>query len=322
MTVTLVEPDPDVGFNYPYYLHVPERTEDGSRRILVEPTNTGRPSDEFDVHREVAENRVGGGSGRRIAERLSAPFLHPVFPRPTSDPVDWTHSVHDLDAETMRIDGGPLERVDLQLVAMVEDAREHLTERGWRIEERFALNGFSASATFATRFATLHPDRVSSVSAGGLNGMVTLPIPQIETTALEHADIATILGSETLTLDYPVGIADLAEITGEPFDLEAFRSVDRFLYMGGEDDRDSLLYSDAWTDTDLRAQAILTYGEDVHEDRFPRCEEIYDETGVNATFRTYEGLGHRPGPAEDDVVAFHERSLAGEGVESVRTDLG
>ena len=56
----------------------------------------------------MAEKRVGGGSGRRIAERLSAPFLHPVFPRPTSDPVDWTHSVHDLDAETMRIDGGPL----------------------------------------------------------------------------------------------------------------------------------------------------------------------------------------------------------------------
>jgi len=108
MTVTLVEADPEAGFNYPYYLHVPERTEDGSRRILVEPTNTGRPSDEFEVHREVAEKRVGGGSGRRIAERLSAPFLHPVFPRPTSDPVDWTHSVHDLDAETMRIDGGPL----------------------------------------------------------------------------------------------------------------------------------------------------------------------------------------------------------------------
>ena len=167
---------------------------------------------------------------------------------------------------------------------MVEDARERLTERDWRIDERFALNGFSASATFTTRFATLHPDRVSSVSAGGLNGMGTLPIPQIEATALEHADIATILGSETLTLDYPVGIADLAEITGEPFDLDAFRTVDRFLYMGGEDRRDSLLYPDAWTDTDLRAQAILTYGEDVHGDRFTRCAEVYEEVGAPAVF--------------------------------------
>ena len=92
--------------------------------------------------------------------------------------------------------------------------------------------------------------------------------------------------------------------------------------MGGEDRRDSLLYPDAWTDTDLRAQAILTYGEDVHEDRFTRCAEVYEEVGAPAVFRTYDGVGHRPGPAEDDVVAFHERSLAGEGVESVRTDLG
>ena len=43
------------------------------------------------------------------------------------------------------------------------------------------LDGFSASSQFATRFTVLHPTRVRAVSAGGVNGTVTLPIESVET---------------------------------------------------------------------------------------------------------------------------------------------
>ncbi len=36
----------------------------------------------------------------------------------------------------------------------------------------------------------------------------------------------------------------------------------------------------------------------------------------------YEDAGHTPEPAPDDVVEFHERSLAGDDIESIREDLG
>ena len=83
----LADADPETGFAYPYDLRVPD-DYDGARPILVEPTNTGFPGDDLDDHREIARNRAENGTSRRIADRLGVPYLHPVFPRPASEPVD------------------------------------------------------------------------------------------------------------------------------------------------------------------------------------------------------------------------------------------
>lgn len=69
MSLSQIKSDPESGFNYPYYLYVPDEYG-GERPILVVPTNTGRPSDEFDDHREAAERRVRGNFSRRIAGEL------------------------------------------------------------------------------------------------------------------------------------------------------------------------------------------------------------------------------------------------------------
>ena len=316
MPPTLVDADPEAGFHYPYYLHVPEET--GPSAILVEPTSSAEPSDDFSDHLAQAERRVGDATGRTIADELSVPFLHPVFPRPVSQPVDWTHYTHSLDVETLTIKEGPLERIDLQLLAMVDDARTQLAERGRPVGEEFLLNGFSSSGTFANRFAALHPERVLAVSAGGVNGMAILPVEHATELPVDiDVDLASLLGP----LPYPVGVGDLAELTGAPFDSAAFRGVHQFLYMGGDDANDSLRYPDAWTGPEVRAAAILAYGEDIHDERFPRCRTVYEELEVPAVFRVYPGVGHRPGPAVDDIVAFHERTLAGEGIDAIRRDL-
>ncbi|WP_433634003.1 hypothetical protein [Halomicrococcus sp. NG-SE-24] len=320
---TLVEADPERGFNYPYYLAVPEgvdeeRTaedassrDDDKRPILVEPHNVGELIEEFDRHLELARQRIEEQSGRYIADELGLPILIPVFPRPFEEPVDWTHMIHMLCAQTMQIDEGPLERVDRQLLAMVDDAQERLAEQGISVPEEVILNGFSSQAVFVNRFAALHPDRVCSVSAGGINGLAIL--------LRETADVR---GVGERPMNYPVGVANIEELIGKPFDREAFRELDQFIYMGSEDDKDALLYPDAWTDPELRGIAVHTYGEDIHEERFPHCREVYEEADVNAVFRMYKGVGHTPEPALNDVVEFHERSLAGDDIESLREDLG
>lgn len=313
MSLRLVDADPDSGFNYPYFLYTPEPSTLGDPTpVLVEPPNMPGPTDDFDAHLSEARRRASGGFGRRIADEIAVPFLHPVFPRPSSDPVDWTHYTHLLDRETMRIEDAPLARIDLQLLRMVADAREHLSDRGIAVRSRFLMNGFSASGSFVNRFTALHPETLIAVSAGGFNGMAILPIEEAEVSAG---------WTDNRPLKYPVGVADLEELTGEPFDLDAFRAVHQFLYLGGDDTNDTLLYPDAWTGPDIRATAVLVYGEDIHEDRFPYCEAVYDQVAAAAVFKTYGQVGHEPDPALADIVAFHERSLAGDEIDEIRTDL-
>ena len=305
---TLIEADPDAGFEYPYYLYAPTDADDGEPTpLLVEPVNSGQATDEFDVHRDAATTIADGGTGRTIADELGAPFIVPVFPRPESDPVDWTHYVHALDDTTMAIDDGPLERVDEQLLAMAADARARLEEAGVPADdEGIMLNGFSASGNFVERFASLHPEAVVSVTAGGLNGMPVLPAA----------------AADGRTLPYHVGVADVEELTGEPFNEDAFADVNRFLYMGSIDMNDTIPFGDAWTDDALRETALDTYGFDMHAERFPTARAMYEAIDANAVFRSYERAAHTPRPAEADLVEFHERVLAGDDVEAIRADLG
>lgn len=298
----LVDADPDAGFNYPYYLYAPDHVEsDPDAPLLVEPNNTGTSTDDFDQHLYGARDRAEGGAGT-LASRLGAPLLVPVFPRPREEPVDWTHYVHQLDDTTMGIDSGPLERVDSQLLRMVEHAREKLAAEDYPVDDGIMLNGFSASGNFADRFTVLHPDEVVSVTAGGLNGMAILPVAERD-------------GRE---LPYHVGVADVEELTGEPFDPDALDKVNQFLYMGAEDDNDTIPYDDAWTDDEVRKLALDIYGDDMIAERFPTCQETYREAGINATFRVYEDTGHTPRPAMDDIVEFHQRSIKGDDV----TEMG
>lgn len=305
MDLTYIEPKPDDQFNYPYYLHSPEEPQHGDELpILVEPNNTGTTSDRFKIHQRKAKQLARGGFGRQIADRLSVPFLVPVFPRPEDNPVDGTHYIHQLDVETMGIKNNPLERVDLQLLEMVADARERLSIQEYPISEKIIMTGFSASAKFVNRFAVFHPEKLISVTAGGISGMPILPITQ----------------DQGYRLDYNVGVANLESLTGKQFDLDAFCGVKQFLYMGEDDENDPTDYPSVW-DGHLKEMAMDVYGHDMQGDRFPYSKSVYDDVGAHAVFRMYEDTGHDPSPALDDVVEFHERCLTGDNFENLRSDL-
>ncbi|MFB6184189.1 MAG: PKD domain-containing protein [Haloarculaceae archaeon] len=304
--VTRVDASPEDGFNYPYYYYAPPMVDDGSDvPILVEPNNTGTATDDFQKHEERARELLNEGHfPRRISSSLGVPLLVPVFPRPESEPVDWHYYTHQLDRQTLQLSSGPLERIDLQLLRMVDHAREQLRSQEFPIREDVILNGFSASGNFVDRFTLLHPERVLSVTAGGLNGMTMLPLEE----AKGH------------TLDYHIGIADVEELTGEPVDLDALNDVNQFLYMGAEDTNDTIPYDDAWSER-MREIALDVYGEDMLSQRFPYCQSTYQQAGIEAQFKIIEDIGHRP--AKDDVIIeFHRKSIAGEDVSEFGDQLG
>lgn len=307
---TLVEPPASAGFEYPYYLYAPPVTsEQGGdpRPVMVQPVNTGRPTDDFSVHREAARRRITERWTRRVSDELTVPLLVPVFPRPESDPVDARHDPHSLDAFTMHVTEGPLARVDLQLKRMIEHARQRLTADGYPVANELVLNGFSASGTFVNRWAAMHPENVLSLSAGGTNGMAILPIAE----AKGH------------TLNYQIGVADFESLVGKPFDREAVAEIEQFLYLGQLDGNDWLpeRHADDVYGNQSRI-AFDVFGPDPQRDRFPYCQTVYEDVGASAHFEIYERVGHNPLPAVEDVVEFHRRAIAGEDLDGFGEDLG
>lgn len=293
--VVQVPADPDYGFNYPYFLHVPTPLDEQARPLLVHTNNTGPSTDDYERHREAARELVSGGFPRRISDELRLPLLVPVFPRPRTGRIDGDYVIHSLDTDTMHIERGPLKRVDRQLLRMVDHARELLADLPYRVLEKFSMNGFSASGQFANRFSALHPDSLISVTAGGISGHPILPIAE----------------AEGHTLNYQLGIADVEQFTGEPFQREAFTDVAQYLYMGADDQNDPLPNPDTWNDGQ-RQIAYDVYGEDMQDDRFPYSKSVYERVGANAEFELYEDVGHRvTEQMERDVIAFHREHLDG-----------
>ena len=277
--VILVEAQPDRGFYWSYYLFVPARTANDPRNhMLVEPNNTGTRSDDMDIHYERAMQLVQPGRyPRRIAEGLSTPLLVPVFPRPATNPAGAEYHVypHALDRDTLLITEETLRRVDLQLLAMIDHAQSILRANGIQVADKVFMHGFSASGNYLTRFALIHPERVKAVAAGGLNGMPTLPVGSWD--KWNH-------------LRYPIGIADLYELTGKHFDLEAFKGVSQYWYMGYLDKNDTLPYSECYAPQDASLLREMLGVEIL--DRWEKSQEIFESEGVPAQFFTYYATAH------------------------------
>jgi hypothetical protein len=281
-----VEPNTPKGFNFPYFLFIPDTADKGRQlHLLVETNNTGTSSDDFDVHREKALDLVKRAYPNRTARQLSVPLLVPVFPRPRTN---WQAYTHALDRDTLEINEGKLKRPDLQLIAMIDDALELLRANGFKMHDKVFMHGFSASAKFCNRFTFLHPERVKAAAAGGVNGIPTLPVST----------------RNGYTLPFPIGIADIETFTGRPYDEQTHRQIPQYIYMGYMDRNDTLPSRDAWSEKEayIIRQAIA---EKMMPDRWQICQTIYREKLPHAQSVTYNGVGHTiKSEMQNDLVKF------------------
>jgi hypothetical protein len=288
-----IEPETEGRFNYPYFLFIPDQVSAAdSVYMLVEPNNSGFAEDDLQKHIEKAENTATSDYylGSYMARKLSCPLLVPVFPR---EQTDWRIYTHALDRDAMLQSDNPLERIDLQLLAMFEDARTRLKNRDIQTHEQFLLTGFSASGTFANRFTLIHPERVLAVAAGGLNGLLMLPLDSLQNELLR----------------YPIGTGDLQELTGRGFQKQAFMDTPQFYFMGRLDDNDAVPYDDAF-DQDEREQVFRLLGEQMLPGRWNSCGQIYDSLDVNASVKTYAEVGHRhPDEIKEEIIGFFHESI-------------
>lgn len=268
------EAKPAKGFNFPYYLLVPENNSKSDiTHLVVETNNSGFVSDNFNEHKKSAKKLITNheNMGVYISKELNYPMLMPIFPRTKSD---WKVYTHALDRDVIEQKDNDLERIDLQLIKMIQDADSTLRELGFKIKEEIILTGFSASGTFANRFTIIHPNKVELAVAGGLNGILPLPINSIKNEKL----------------NYPIGTNDFQKLFEKAFDSTAFKSTPQFLFMGRKDDNDAIQYADAYNENE-RDLIYTVIAKDMHE-RWDICRKIYHNKRINAVIKSYDELGH------------------------------
>ena len=291
-----VSENPTEGFNFPYYLLIPQGISlDKPIYLLVEPNNTGVGSSFKSLDKNAKES-IETCSASSVARKLKIPLLMPVFPRPGG-----TLYTHALDRETLLIGEGDLKRIDLQLIAMIAHAQKLLRHNDVKMNEKIFMNGFSASGTFTNRFAILHPTVVRAVATGGINCIPTFPTGQWNGTAMR----------------YPVGIADVKEIAGVEFDETAYKKVSQYIYMGALDDNDTLPYPDAYDAVDAELVKSLI-GAKMMPDRWEMSQSVYKALEIPAQFVTYENTRHKiKSEMIDDIVAFFQANSGDKIVEIV-----
>jgi dienelactone hydrolase len=287
-----IEAQPAKGFAYPYYLFVPKALREEApggkketRTMLVIPNNAGKVSDDFNVHEEDVKRKFK--QNVQIADRLGVALLTPVFPRPQTH---WKIYTHALDRDTMTTDKKEFARFDLQLIAMIDDARAKLAGEKLKFDRRVLLLGWSASAMFVNRFTFLHPRRVRAATVGSPGGWAIAPVAVFKEKSLR----------------YPIGIGDLKTISGAKFDLNALRKVPLFVFLGDKDDNDSVVFRDSYEKED--EELIFALFGKTPVERWEASKKLYQDNKLNADFRLYPNVKHAiTKEMFDDIFAFFSK---------------
>lgn len=280
-----ISADPGKGFSWPYYLFMPSTVND-SPILLVEPNNTGSGDDNPAVHDLAALNLAVSRS--YFADNLGCALMVPTFPRPYTE---WWIYTHSLDRDTLLTDIEKIHRIDLQLLAMMDDAIDKLSLRGIIVEEKVFMMGFSASGSFTNRFTIIHPDRIKAAAIGA-PGYLLAPVSE--------------WNNETLR--YNVGVDDLNSLIGKEFELDPYRNVPQYFFMGDQDTNDPVDYTDGFEPQD-KALIDDLFG-DTPVSRWTKLQEVYDFIGCDGEFVFYPGVGHDfTTQMFDDVEVFFTHKL-------------
>lgn len=270
------EPKIESEYYSPYYVYSSSKTNKRAKNgeaisILVLPNNTGMTSDNLKTHKKFA--LLQSYLSHILFKDMNTIILVPVFPRPHENGNIYTQA---LDRDTMVTNIKELNRLDLQLNAMIDEVKSKYSEVGWKVNEKILMWGHSASGMFVNRYTILHPENVKATAVFSPGGWAIAPIENFK-------------GQE---LRYPIGIADLNEIAQIDFHKEIYKQIPQLFIIGSNDTNDSVPYSDSYEDIDR--EIINTLFGETPLDRWQISEKIYKEEMFDVQFITYKGMGHFP----------------------------
>lgn len=308
--VLFVSANPAKGFYWPYFIIIPsdwyKKDNYGKKRyLMVESNNVGSLNEYEGFKKCISDTEKFAMNleprSLEIAENMWSPALIPVFPRPDvyytyngEGNVFYTHAF-DRDTATLHLklkdpklssmltsqfenlgyDVKTFSRLDVQLEAMVDDAIENLNKKGQNIEKhKIFFSGYSASGTFADRFAFLHPDRIKAVAAGAANDDMVLTLSEYK-------------GEKLM---FPLGTSDYKDITGKSFNLAEQNKYAKLVYMGEDDENNVVPYTDCYGNEERRIITKL-WGMEVLP-RAKQLADLYGKSGGKGIFILDKGIKH------------------------------
>ena len=216
-TIFFILPDDSKEFNCPYILAYPHEYKENNPIILEANNQENTPK----IVTSAVENTMDYLFSVLYHSKNTNPILVPLLPSINNgNPYFQQLAIECFDASKT----GKFHRIDQQVVSMIEDARKIISGlSGKNVPEKVFLHGYSSSGVFAQRFALLHPKLVSAACIGGAIGTMPLPIDEYQ-------------GQQ---LSYPIGTADIEELTRKPFDLENYKKI-KFTYYVTEGENEVL----------------------------------------------------------------------------------
>jgi hypothetical protein len=282
--IYLIEANPGSGYHWPFKIYLPENLKDTNRLMIYTNRSTTR-SDDFNDHIEWAME-----DGRW-------PYIQliPVFPR-FIEP----ENIENLSPQYLTIGCFTTSRedhfrVDLQLINMIDRARELLKQNKINTKNKFFIYGYSSAGFFATRFISIHPEIIEAAAIGG-HYWTVVPTD-------EYAGI---------TMHFNYGTHDILMLTGKNFNSDSYMEIKQFIFMGQNDSPIGPIHyglHDIVGDSDQSyvEEFESTFGTTT-EELFNSYKLIFENLGFdNVTFRLYIGEDHYDTfkyASTDDVLSF------------------
>lgn len=294
------EPEPEKGYNWPYYLYIPDELKNGDLPIIVIANNSPEPDDMYSVHELQAKRKIV--QYHHLADKTGLPLMLCAFPRFSAE---WWVNIQALTRNALLTDMEELKRVDLQTLAMLEDAAESLQKQGVPAVNRGIFFGFSSSGSFAHRFSLLHPEKTHMVVVGAPGGWFTLPLEA-------YKDVP---------LRYQVGVGELDKLIGKSFNEAEYAEIPKFFFVGSEDTDNAVPYLDSFSYEDrvtinklFNTQISQNFSDSITSNtressplilRYELLINLFEKNGFPVTFTIYDGVSHTIAPqAWEEIVAF------------------
>ena len=281
-----VPANPKAGFQWGYVLYLPQHM-DTSRPLplLFTMNDNGMYKTQEENEKSVLRRFEKGGYYEwGVADGIGVPMVMPMVLREKLVAKPQILNSHDLNRAVFVLKDGPYARLDLQVLAMLKDARKQLKKRGIRTQDKFLVAGFSSAGSFGDKLAFLHPEKILAVATGGEH----YPLLPLET----YNDIALI---------FPIGAYDMKTYTGKKFNQQAWRKIPMFLTGGGNDYNDPLPYNAVYGEED-RTVTKQVFGEGSVQDRWQKAREILAQIAPNVQTHTYPNLEHEW--ETQDIITF------------------
>lgn len=275
------------GYNYLFYL--PKELPKDQKIFIIIGPDYGQCSTCCDA--EAATNNVEYFMNSYLSYAADHNFvlLFPIISNNCDDIRDqWV--LHFPDYVFTDPKNSPFYRPDLKINSSIDSLQDSLQKDGYDVNEKVFIFGFSIGGLAANRYTLLQPERVQAFAAGGTAGDISMPQDIINGGAVS----------------WPLGISNIENLVGIPFNQEAYLKIPQFYFLGDNDLENYHLAEQCAAGSDIYCYWQKYWGDDLVTAFTNQCNYLQG-LAENITCKKYPGVKHEfTSDMRNDVFNFFD----------------